>query len=127
MPDDNENANLARRIEELEALLAEQRVETQGGEAPVYRAANIPILDDVVSPEDYPDTETIQPQPASDEKIAELAQRLEQKFSTELDETVHILKNNLRQSILRELNQQMQADAAASNNRDETSGRFSED
>lgn len=126
MPDDNENANLARRIEELEGLLAEQRVETHDGEVPAQRAANIPILDDVVSPEDYPDTDTIQPQPPADEKIAELAQRLEQKFSMELDETVHILKNNLRQSILRELNEQMQADAAASDKRDEMSGRFSE-
>lgn len=127
MPDENgnENANLARRIEELEALLAEQRVEADGGEAR-QRAANIPILDDVVTPEDYRETGTAQ-QPPSDEKIAELAERLEQRFSMELNETVRILKSNLRQSILRELNEQMQENRSTSNNRDETSRGFPED
>lgn len=125
MPDDDDNANLARRIEELEALLAEQRVNTDGGEAP-QRAANIPILDEVVTPEDYRETGTTQ-QPPSDENIAELAKRLEQKFSMELDETVHILKSNLRQSILRELNEQMQENRSTTNNPDEPPRGFPED
>lgn len=127
MPDDNgnENANLARRIEELEALLAEQRVDADSGETP-HRAANIPILDDVVTPEDYRETETAQ-QPPSDEKITELAERLEQKFSMELDETVHILKSNLRQSILRELNEQMQKNETPSARPDGPSRSFPEE
>ncbi len=109
MPDDNgnENANLARRIEELEALLAEQRVNTDNGEMPQHRAANIPVLDDVITPEDYPETEMPR-QPASGDKIAELAERLEQKFSKELDETLSILKENLRVNIVEELHTQLQ-------------------
>jgi len=115
----NDNTNLARRIEELEALLAEQRIETGADETP-RRPVTVPILDNVVTPADY--AEEPHP-PVSKEKIVELAERLEQKFSMELDETVHILKNNLRQSILRELNEQMRENRSTTNNPNEPSRR----
>lgn len=106
---DNQDANLGRRLEELEALLARQKAAQ--AEQPEPRAADIPILDELVTPEDYPvaeeETETAQPAPSAAE-LDELAERLEQKFTLELEQTVRVLRDNLKNSIRRELDQQIQ-------------------
>ncbi len=106
MPDDRSNTdgNLSRRIEELESLLAEKRIRQQSEPG---RAPNIPILDDVVTAEDYRD-EMPHAETPSGPEITRLADRLEEKFSMELDETVRILKNNLKANIIEELRAQLQ-------------------
>lgn len=120
MPDDHSDhdGNLSRRIEELESLLAQQRLNADGtGEEPPQRPANIPILDEVVTPGDYLEGEGAGPETAAVRDLNELADRLEKKFSRELDETVRILKNNLRDSILRELDEQLEEPPAGGGDR----------
>ena len=92
---DRTKAALDDRLNELETLIDD------GGTA----RAVIPVLDELVDPgvdetfdaeaEDYPSMD--------EEDIEDLAGRIEQKLSAELDEIVNILKGNLKESILNEL------------------------
>jgi len=98
---DNPDRQLAEKIRELEALL-DARDNPSTAAAP-GRAANIPVLDEVVAPAEESDDEKpghVAPLP---QDVAILAQRLEQKFSMELDDILRILKGNLKDSIAREL------------------------
>jgi len=102
MPDiDRKNKTvLTEKIDELESLLNGQtaapgnRVESRSG---------IPILDDLFIPEDYADY----PEPPhADEPVQgleQIADELESKLSQELDEIVSLLKVNMKESILNEL------------------------
>lgn len=104
MPDDDrqEGGKLSHRIEELESLLGEQRLQ-QGPDSELpRRLSNIPILDEVVTPEDFPDEEPAPSRP-SEQEIAELVEKLETQFSRELDEMVGVLKSNLKANITEEL------------------------
>ena len=116
MPDDprDTDGNLSRRIEELESLLAEKRIQQQSEPG---RAPNIPILDDVVSAEDYRDEMPHAEMPSGPE-ITRLADRLEEKFSMELDETVRILKSNLKANIIEELRAQLRQGSDRTNQAD---------
>lgn len=95
---------LSRRIEELESLLASRGQATgkPRGEP------QVPILDELVEPGagTGPGAAETVPAPGRQE-LDELAARLEQKFSQELDQTVRIIKDNLRQSIVDELQSEL--------------------
>lgn len=102
--DDREKI-LKDKIDELESLInstAQDRDSFNSG----YGTHNpaIPILDEVITAEDYDDPLDLPGEPADGNLQLEiLAERLEQKFSAELDEIVSILKGNLRENILNEL------------------------
>jgi len=105
MPDkpDHQGAILTNKIDELESLL------TQTGQDD--NALQIPILDDLVDAADYGDTDDLFTLPEDDEPmIDELADRLEQKFYSELDEIVSILKTNMKENIKQELQEQLKHD-----------------
>ena len=101
---------LKDKIDELESLIntrSDQRETPQSEGRPA-----IPILDELVSNEDYGDTGTtmrasLDPE---DHRLEVLADQLEQKLSNELDEIVNILKLNLKQSIKNELHDQLKND-----------------
>lgn len=96
--DGHSEQRLSERLRELESLL-----ETRSGTA-TQRPANVPVLDEVVEPgADEPDPVAVLP-----EDIAALAERLEEKFSLELDEIIGILKGNLRANIAEELLAQLE-------------------
>lgn len=90
---------LKDKIDELESLI--------NARAGVHKPA-IPILDEVITAEDYDDPLDLPGETADENTQLEvLAERLEQKFSAELDEIVSILKGNLRENILTELQDQL--------------------
>jgi len=90
----NPERRLSERLRELEALL-----ERRSDATPERHTANVPVLDEVVEPgADEPD-----PAASLPPDIAVLAERLEEKFSLELDEIIGILKGNLRANIAEEL------------------------
>ena len=123
---DNTNRQLAEKIRELEALL-DARDKPAAGAAP-GRAANIPVLDEVVAPADEPDTETPDGNAPLPQEVEVLAERLEQKFSMELVEILRLLRGNLKGSIARELRSHLSgSDASGSKASVVGSGKKSKD
>jgi len=104
MPDkpDQQGAILTNKIDELESLL------TQTGQDD--SALQIPILDDLVDAADYGDSDDLFALTDDEPMIDELADRLEQKFYSELDEIVSILKTNMKENIKQELQEQLKHD-----------------
>lgn len=96
---DSEDA-LQRKLEELESLLDEDVDNT----AP--QRIKVPVLDELVTAADFTDNEDDSDLEQIEEQITELADKLEQKFSGELDQLVSLLKNNLKNSIVEELRSQ---------------------
>ena len=101
-----EKAALTDRLNELESLIAEGE-ETTGPEGTSRQP--VPILDELVDPEEYDEGAGAAP-PHTGERIEDIAERLERKLSTELDEIVTILKGSLKESILSELNERANKD-----------------
>lgn len=102
-----EKAALTDRLNELETLLGE------GGDAPGPEAARqpVPILDELVDPEEYGEADGAgAAPPETGERLEDIAERLERKLSAELDEIVGILKGSLKESILSELNERANRD-----------------
>lgn len=103
-------SELTEKIDELEALLIEHREPADPGPSRVvHTASGIPILEDLFEhdePDDYPelpfddDEEDDEP---THERLEQIAGDLEQKLTHELDEIVNLLKVNMRESILNEL------------------------
>lgn len=94
--------SLSDKIEELESLLEQQ----EGGAdtLPESDDKTIPVLDELVTAEDYPGTQTTVEEPLeSTEDLDHLAQKLEEKLSTELDDVLDTLKGRLKNSIMAEL------------------------
>jgi len=105
MPDklDKQDGILTNKIDELESLLTQSGQDAAG--------LQIPILDDLVDAADYGDTDDLFALAEDDEPmIDELADRLEQKFYSELDEIVSILKTNMKENIKQELQEQLKHD-----------------
>jgi len=103
---DNNKPMLSDKIEELESLLNDQRETSSMYISPGPQSGmDIPILDDLVTAEDYddypdqPDFELDEAEP----RIEQIADELELKLSQELDEIVGLLKTNMKESILNEL------------------------
>ncbi len=103
-------AELTEKIDELEALLIEHREPADPGPSRVvHTASGIPILEDLFEqdePEDYPDLpfdDNEEDDEPTHERLEQIAGDLEQKLTHELDEIVNLLKVNMRESILNEL------------------------
>jgi len=105
MPDkpDNQDAVLTHKIDELESLLQTQATEDASN-------LQIPILDELVDDDDYTDAPDLFDADDSEPLIDDLADRLEQKFYSELDEIVSILKTNMKENIKQELQEQLKHD-----------------
>jgi hypothetical protein len=102
----NNKPMLTDKIDELESLLNDQREPSSLYISPVPQfGMEIPILDDLVSAEDYddypeqPDFELDEAEP----RLEQIADELELKLSQELDEIVGLLKANMKENILNEL------------------------
>lgn len=104
---------LVERIAELEALLLAQREATLAA-VQSAQADGVPILDELIGDEEedfYPelplfedeDEDEIDQDMVADPRIAQIADELEQKLTRELDDIVNLLKTNMRESIINEL------------------------
>ena len=96
--------SLNEKIQELESLLEQQESDT------IEFRDNIPVLDELVTEADYLDMDDdgiAGEFTGYSENIPELAQKLEEKFSAELDQVVELLKGNLKNSIMEELRHQI--------------------
>lgn len=110
---------LHESIDELEHLISDNGNGDSGG----YQQSDIPVLDDVVRPEDYPpgadnentsapglSSESDEPGSISDEQIAELLENVEQRISGELNELVNILTDTIKDSIITELRSELKSE-----------------
>lgn len=108
MPDSTSRGKtvLTDKIDELESLLSEQARQPAADANPSSEPRyNIPILDDLFIPgedeeliDEY-DDEDLEPE----QRLEQIADDLEVKLSQELDEIVSLLKTNMKESILSEL------------------------
>lgn len=101
------NTPLTSKLDELESLLDEQETPAMMDFGYLQRKSpGIPILDEVITDEYYedPDLELENQEPEDIRlHLSDIAERLEQKLSSELDEIVSILKGTLKESIMSEL------------------------
>jgi hypothetical protein len=95
---------LKEKLEELEALLDAEEAGSRPGRI------KIPVLDELVTEADFIDDDDADDVQMLDEQITELAKKLEQKFSGELDQLVTLLKSNFRNTIVEELRTQANID-----------------
>jgi hypothetical protein len=106
MPPPDQNGNddvLTAKLEELESLLDND----ESNSAP--EKIQIPVLDELITDSDLIENEEEEEDvdlEQMDLQITELAEKLEQKFSGELDQLVHLLKDNIKNSIVEELRTQ---------------------
>ena len=100
-PDQNHPDDaLKEKLEELESLLDSGEVENKA------RKIEVPVLDELVTEADFINSEDENDVEQIEEQIFDLAEKLEHKFSSELDELVRLLKDNLKNSIVEELRHQ---------------------
>jgi hypothetical protein len=111
--DENDKTALTDRIAELESLLLAQREATLAA-VQSTQSDGVPILDELITDEEedyYPelplfedeDEDDIDEDLVHDARITQIADELEQKLTRELDEIVNLLKTNMRESIINEL------------------------
>lgn len=122
--DGKDKTALTEKIAELEALLLAQREASRTETRLQAGEAGVPILDELIDGDDYPelpfgeDAESpFEDEPElpfddgpemahtaeADARLEQIADELEQKLTKELDEIVTLLKTNMRESILNEL------------------------
>ncbi|MFT5131943.1 MAG: hypothetical protein ACI9SC_000405 [Gammaproteobacteria bacterium] len=103
--DDNDGNNvLTEKLEELESLLGNEAINNE------VTKIKIPVLDELVTEADFINTENENDLEQVEEQIIDLAEKLEHKFSGELDQLVRLLKDNLKNSIVEELRNQANLD-----------------
>ncbi len=113
-PDQNHPDDaLKEKLEELESLLDSGEVENRA------RKIEVPVLDELVTEADFINSEDENNVEQIEEQIVDLAEKLEHKFSGELDQLVRLLKNNLKNSIVEELRHQANLDQNESSQEDE--------
>ncbi len=113
-PDQNHPDDvLKEKLEELESLLESGEVENGA------RKIEVPVLDELVTEADFINSEDENNVEQIEEQIADLAEKLEHRFSGELDQLVRLLKNNLKNSIVDELRHQANLDQNESSKEDE--------
>jgi hypothetical protein len=104
---ENQNSELTDKISELESLVknnsGQDRVSVIGDQI-------IPILTELVTPPDFDKSIDDEIQPDDDQKYDVLAEKVEQKLSSELDDIVNLLEGNLKDSIMHELHDQIKKD-----------------
>jgi len=97
------------QIDELENLVDKKSVQSR---VSVVGDQVIPILDDLVSNEHMgDDIETHHHNEYDDPRYNQIAEQVEEKLSHELDEIVNLLKGNLKDSILQELQDKIKKDS----------------
>jgi hypothetical protein len=96
----NSDDALREKLEELESLLEKDDADATPSKI------KVPVLDELVSEADFINSENADDIELIDEQITDLAEKLEQKFSGELDQLVRLLKDNLKNSIVEELRTQ---------------------
>ena len=113
-PDQNHPDDvLKEKLEELGSLLDSGEVENGA------RKIEVPVLDELVSEADFINSEDENNVEQIEEQIVDLAEKLEHRFSGELDQLVRLLKNNLKNSIVEELRHQANLDQNESSKEDE--------
>ncbi len=113
-PDQNDPDNALReKLEELESLLDTTKVDTGATKI------EVPVLDELVTEADFIDGEDKQDVEQIEKQIVDLAEKLEYKFSGELDQLVRLLKDNLKHSIVEELRNQANLNESASHMKDD--------
>ena len=113
-PDQNHPDDaLKEKLEELESLLDSGEVENRAGKI------EVPVLDELVTEADFINSEDENNMEQIEEQIVDLAEKLEHKFSGELDQLVRLLKDNLKNSIVEELRHQANLDQNESSQEDE--------
>lgn len=113
-PDQNHPDDaLKEKLGELESLLDSGEVENRA------RKIEVPVLDELVTEADFINSENENNVEQIEEQIVDLAEKLEHKFSGELDQLVRLLKNNLKNSIVEELRHQANLDQNESSQEDE--------
>ncbi len=103
---------LREKLEELESLLGKDGLD------PTPSRIKIPVLDELVTEADFINSEDDSNLEQIEQQISDLAEKLEQKFSGELDELVSLLKNNLKSTIVEELRMQANLKPEDSNTED---------
>ncbi|MBT7953378.1 MAG: hypothetical protein HN764_17255 [Gammaproteobacteria bacterium] len=96
----NPDDALREKLEELESLLEKDESDATPSKI------KVPVLDELVTEADFINSENADDIELIDEQITDLAGKLEQKFSGELDQLVRLLKDNLKNSIVEELRTQ---------------------
>ena len=100
-PDNLEPDNVLRdKLEELESLLDSGELDRKSTKI------EVPVLDELVTEADFINAEDENNVEQIEEQIVDLAEKLEHKFSGELDQLVRLLKDNLKNSIVEELRNQ---------------------
>jgi hypothetical protein len=103
---ENPELKLTEVVGELESLVKKKpqnRVSVMGDQI-------VPILDELVTPEGYNDNTVHHTGEDDDQQYDDIAEKVEQKLSSELDDIVNLLKGNLKDSILQELHDQTKKD-----------------
>ena len=108
--EEKKNPDLTDHVEELENLVdkkpGQSRVSVVGDQV-------IPILDELVSNEDNDiDVESNHHDEDDDPHYDQIVEQVEEKLSHELDEIVNLLKGNLKDSILQELQDKIKKDSS---------------
>lgn len=103
---------LSNKLKELESLLDNEPADT------TPRKIELPVLDEVVTEADFINTEDEYDLQEVETQITQLAEKLEHKFSGELDQLVKLLKDNFKSSIVEELRQQANLDTHSKDNDD---------
>ena len=104
---------LKEKLEELESLLDSNEIENRATKI------EVPVLNELVTEADFINSEDENDVEQIEEQIFDLAEKLEHKFSSELDELVRLLKDNLKNSIVKELRHQANLDQNESSKEDE--------
>jgi hypothetical protein len=100
-----QSPGLTDQIEELEGLVEKESVQSR---VSVVGDQVIPILDELVTPDQAgDDIEGTREIHNEDPGYTQLVEEVEEKLSHELDEVVNLLKGNLKDSILLELQGRM--------------------
>lgn len=97
---------LKEKLEELESLIDKE----DNGTEP--NRIEVPVLDELVDESDFVEHADENNVEEIEEQIVELAEKLEDKFSGELDQLVNLLKSNMKNSIIEELRQQANLEQA---------------
>ena len=105
--EDNKPGNdvLTEKLEELESLLNDEEAIAEP------QKIKIPILDELVTEADYINSEDDSDLEQVEAQITDLVEKLESKFSGELDQLVRLLKDNLKNSIVEKLRSQANLDS----------------
>ncbi len=95
--DNDADDMLRKKLEELESLLDGDSDNSGPGRI------TVPVLDELVTEADFINNEDENDLEQIEEQITDLAEVLERKISSEMDQLVSLLKSNLRHNIVEQL------------------------